>query len=111
MPMAGQRLDPKKLASSMSVEQLNETAEQYFRSIKDRTYHLAKPFASAREAPAHLLNLGLLLEGMELGPGLRVLDFGAGSCWLSRLLNEMKCASISCDVSPTALQIGRELFE
>ena len=38
-----------------------------------------------------------------------MLDFGAGSCWASRFLNQMGCRVISLDTSLTALNIGKEL--
>lgn len=41
---------------------------------------------------------------------MTVLDFGAGTCWLSRILAQMHCKPICCDVSEAALAIGRELF-
>jgi SAM-dependent methyltransferase len=41
---------------------------------------------------------------------MTVLEFGAGSCWLSRILTQLQCQAIACDVSSTALKIGRELF-
>jgi len=41
---------------------------------------------------------------------MTVLDFGAGTCWLSRLLAQLHCRPICCDVSTAALEIGRRLF-
>jgi SAM-dependent methyltransferase len=41
---------------------------------------------------------------------MTVLEFGAGACWLSRHLNQLGLKTISCDVSPSALARGKELF-
>jgi hypothetical protein len=41
---------------------------------------------------------------------MRVLDFGAGTCWLARFLIQLNCDVICCDSSPTALGIGERLF-
>ncbi|MBI4635827.1 MAG: class I SAM-dependent methyltransferase [Candidatus Rokubacteria bacterium] len=40
-----------------------------------------------------------------------MLDFGAGSCWVSAILNRMGCRTIAIDVSSTAIAIGRKCFE
>ena len=61
-------------------------------------------------APELLQNIGVLLSGMYLGKTMTVLDFGAGSCWLSRMLTQLECQTISCDVSDKALEIGKQLY-
>lgn len=92
------------------LEGLIKAAENYFRSIKDPVPLLKKPFHDTSEGPYLLCKTGLLLSGLRLGKGMTVLDFGAGSCWLSRFLNELHCATISLDPSRTALKFGRRLF-
>lgn len=92
------------------LEGLMQAAENYFRSIKDPIPLLKKPFHDTSEGPYLLCKTGLLLSGLRLGKGMTVLDFGAGSCWLSRFLNELHCATISLDPSKTALKFGRMLF-
>src|SRR6185369_11221284 len=71
----------------------------------------ALPFGNPIVAPHYLYNLGFLLAGLQLARTMRVLDFGAGTCWLSRHLNEMGCLTVSLDPSPAALELGRKLFE
>ncbi len=72
---------------------------------------LNKPLSTVRDSADILYRLGLVLEELDVGVGLTVLDFGAGSCWLSSHLNRLRCKTVSIDVSPTALKLGRELFE
>jgi SAM-dependent methyltransferase len=103
-------IDPKEVMRRLTVEQLSETADEYYRVVSDPTPLMSKPFAFLHESPEMLQNLGLLLGGLQLGRTMTVLDFGAGTCWLSRILTQLNCQAICCDVSPAALEIGRRLF-
>ena len=103
-------IDPQDMIDRLTVEDLCVTAENYFKSIPDPTPQMAKPFNSVLEASIELQNLGVLLSGLHLGQTMTVVDFGAGSCWLSRFLTQLQCQTISCDVSETALEIGERLF-
>lgn len=105
------KIDPADLIQELTVEELCESAEEYFASIDDYTFHMVKPFGGIMDAPELLYQMSLLLSGLRLGKSMTVLDFGAGTCWFSRFLNQMHCATISVDPSTTALRIGEELFE
>lgn len=97
------------------AEEFNRNAERHWRAIvaeaDGRSHALNKPFANVRDAPAMLYRLGLVLTELDLGVGMTVLDFGAGSCWLSACLNRLRCRTVAVDVSPTALALGRDLFD
>ena len=71
---------------------------------------LNKPFSTVRDTAAILYRLSLVLDVLDLGVGHTVVDFGAGSCWLSAFFNRLRCHTVSVDVSPTALDLGREVF-
>jgi SAM-dependent methyltransferase len=96
------------------TEEWNRAAEVYWKDVlgeaSARRHVLNKPFASVTDAPSMLYRLGLALSELRLGLGHVVLDFGAGSCWLSSCLNRLGCRTIAVDVSPAALEMGRELF-
>jgi ubiquinone/menaquinone biosynthesis C-methylase UbiE len=104
-------IDAEELVRTYSVAQLAETAEEYFAAVSSWTYHLAKPLGSVSEAPTMLAHFGAMLSALQLEPGLDLLDFGAGSCWTSRMLTQLGCQVVACDVSETALAMGRRLFE
>jgi SAM-dependent methyltransferase len=114
-PVADERaaefIDVRKLIAQTSIEELNRTAEQYFASLTNWDDHLAKPFSRAEDAPQLLINTGILLQGLSLIPGMTVLEYGAGTGWLSRFLTQLGCRAILLDVSPTALNIARELYK
>lgn len=103
-------IDPKELIKKVTLEEFCRTAEKYYQVVSDPTPLMSKPFTFMHEAPEMLQNMGLLLSGLHLGKTMTVLDFGGGTCWFSRFLAQLQCRTISCDVSETALKIGKELF-
>jgi len=104
-------INPKDIIKKYTVEELCQAADDYFKSISDPTHLMAKPFSSLQETPGMLQNLGLLLSGLKLAKTMTVLEFAAGTCWFSRHLHQLQCKTISCDVSNTALEIGKHLFQ
>lgn len=88
----------------------NEAAERYFATFPNRQFLLDKPFSDS-EAARHLIDTGILIDTLRLQPKDCVLEFGAGTCWLSHMLNRYGCRTVAVDVSSTALDIGRELFQ
>jgi SAM-dependent methyltransferase len=103
-------IDVRKLIAETPMEQLNRTAEVYFSSLDSWEHHLAKPFASVDDAPQLMISLGTVLQGLALAPGMTVLEFGAGTGWLSRFLTQLGCRMILLDVAPTALEIAKDLY-
>ena len=106
---AGHLIDVHEFKKTMTVESLNETAEQYFASVKNWD-QFVKPLASVEDTPALLNNFAHVLNGLQLVPGMTVLDFGAGTCWASRWLTQLGMEVIALDVSRTALKIGQAYY-
>jgi SAM-dependent methyltransferase len=109
-PPAEDFIDVRAMIANTPLDALNRTAEEYFAGLDHWEHHLAKPFANAGDTPALLINLAVLLQGLRLHPGMTVLELGAGTGWLSRILTQLGAESIVMDVSPTALQIAAELY-
>jgi len=110
------RLDrPASRATQAQLEQqtdtLNAAAECYFASHVDEGHLLDKPFSEPAALSRRLIDVGVLIDGLRLEPGDTVLELGAGSCWLSHLLNRFGCPTIAVDVSSSALAVGRRVFE
>jgi SAM-dependent methyltransferase len=103
-------IDVKAMIANTSIDELNAIAERYFSSLESWEHHLAKPFARVEDTPQLLISLGSLLQGLHLAPGMTVLEFGAGTGWLSKFLTQLGCRMILVDVSPTALRIAQELY-
>jgi SAM-dependent methyltransferase len=110
------RLDRPPSATPAAVleqqtDAFNAAAERYFAEHGDDGHLLDKPFSEPAALSRRLIDVGILIDGLRLEPGDTVLELGAGSCWLSHLLNRYGCRTIAVDVSPSALAIGRRVFE
>ncbi|MBB3666010.1 SAM-dependent methyltransferase [Prauserella sediminis] len=103
-------VDAAELLRTTTVEDLAATAEEYFSSLDDAELLLTKPLKEPGEAADLLVTFGQVLRGLQPAAGMTVLDFGAGTCWTSRLLTQLGCHVIAADVSPSALALGRELY-
>ncbi|HEX8491829.1 MAG TPA: class I SAM-dependent methyltransferase [Pyrinomonadaceae bacterium] len=103
-------IDVRKLIAELSVEELCQTAEEFFARLPNWDYLHAKPFAAIGETPELLVCFAQVVQGLNLLPDMTILDFGAGSCWTSRFLSQLGLQVIASDVSPSALKIGEELY-
>jgi SAM-dependent methyltransferase len=96
------------------TEEFNLAAESYWQEIAQdpgaRRQNSNRPLSTVQDTPGTLYRLGLMLQALDLGVGLTVLDFGAGGCWLSSMLNRLGCHTIAMDVSQTALDLGQAMF-
>ena len=116
-PGPGSRREPLPYTDAELLERMeefNRNADTHWQSIRDdpagRAHTLNKPFSTVTDTPSILYRLGILLAELDLGVGHTVLDLGAGSCWLSSCLNRLRCRTISVDIAPTALEVGKQLF-
>ena len=103
-------VDVKTLLTTLSIEELNRTSDEYFRQHGDITGYLGRPYSDAEEASDLMIAFSQVMNGLHPPYGSDILDFGAGTCWSTRFLTQMGHAVTAIDVSPTALDIGRELF-
>ncbi|MBK5258701.1 MAG: methyltransferase domain-containing protein [Thermoanaerobaculia bacterium] len=104
-------IDVEQLMAQTSIEEWNRRAEEYFAGLTNWDHHLSKPFNTPDETPALLINLAVLIQGLRLIPGQTVLEFGAGTGWLSRMLTQLGCRVILLDVSESALRIAKATYD
>ena len=104
-------IDPKKLIEELSIEDFNRYSDEYYKKLPAAEIQMGKPFSMPNHTPQLLVRLGLMLESLRLAPGMKVLDFGAGTCWISKSIWQMGCSVVAVDVSEEALRLGRRLFE
>jgi len=105
----GRAVEASRLVANTAA--YNDAAERYFAGFADPSFLLDKPFSETPLAAKHLIDAGVLIDAMRLRPGDVVAEIGAGSCWLSHMLNRFGCQTIAVDVSSTAIALGRQLFE
>ena len=98
-------------ATAARAAEYNAAAERYFADHPEPWLLLTKPFSDPTLLARCLIDAGALIAGARLQPGDTVVEIGAGSCWLSHLLNRYGCRTIAVDVSPTVLRVGRRRFE
>jgi ubiquinone/menaquinone biosynthesis C-methylase UbiE/glycosyltransferase involved in cell wall biosynthesis len=58
----------------------------------------------------YLFDLMVIAKSLDLRPGAEVLDFAAGSCYVSELLNRLGYLTVAYDLDAEILAIGRERF-
>lgn len=101
-------IDVKRLIERYSPEEHRAQADAYFASHPDDTPLLRKPFQGMPEAGQITQGVSLILRELKLFAGARVLDFGAGTAWLSKILAYLRCEAIAVDLSQAALELGRK---
>lgn len=104
-------IDYRELVERYSFGEHARRADQYFASLTMEAAIARKPFADPAEAAELCAGVSALLSGLRLFPGARVLDFGAGLCWFSKILALLGCEVTAADVSVQALSLGRKIIE
>ena len=109
-PSAG-LIDVRELIARHSNDEHVALADAYFAAMPENPKLLRKPFFGMRETAATLHGVSEVLSRLMLFPGAQVMDFGAGTGWLSKILAYIDCRPVAVDVSQVALEMGRRAFE
>ena len=84
---------------------------EYFLDENGKNHWLKKPFSGIEEAGSYCMQLGRLIGGLKLARGMTILDWGAGSCWMSEIMNKLGMNTIALDITKTGLEVGKKLFK
>jgi tRNA (cmo5U34)-methyltransferase len=93
------------------VESRKQAEREYPERIGDegRAWLRTKPFANEpRETARHLIDAGYVIELLELRPGMRFVELGCGSGWLTRFVARHGLDAHGYDISPQMIEIARE---
>ncbi len=94
------------------IDRFNEAAEQRFAVAVKGQDHIdferRKPFGDIVSGRIILYKFALLLAALDLKEGQRILDFGTGNGWISRMLNQMGLLATGVDVSASAVRFATE---
>ncbi len=82
-------------------------ADAYFVREQEEASLFRRPFQGSEDSQSRLIGLSLVLQHLALAPGVRVLDFGCGTGWLSRCLATMGADMLGVDVSDRVLDLAR----
>jgi 2-polyprenyl-3-methyl-5-hydroxy-6-metoxy-1,4-benzoquinol methylase len=104
-------VDFREVANKYTFQQHAERADAYFSGLDLDSPVARKPFATPFEAVELSAGVAAILSKLFLFRGAQVLDFGAGGCWLSRILALLGCQVTATDISANALQFGRGLMD
>jgi SAM-dependent methyltransferase len=97
------------LLKQYNIDELIAFANEYYKSNEGPRL-LRKPFILSDVI--HLLcECAYLVYGLGIAPGDKVLDFGCGTGWASRILNTCGCDVVGVDISDTALLQAQTLSE
>ncbi len=102
-------IDVRDVIARHSLEEHAARADAYFAGIAGNWLVRRKPWMNAVEAQDISRALAAIFANFALRPGLRVLDFGAGTCWLSIIFAYLGCEVIATDVSARALEQGARI--
>ena len=81
-------------------------------SGEHRRWLETKPFqGERRHTVRHLIDVGYIVDLLELGPGVSFLELGCGSGWLTRYAARCGADATGTDISPEMIEIARRQAE
>ena len=98
------------LIARYSVAEHAARADAYFDRMSESSELLRKPFFGISDTQSNMHGIAEILQRLKLFPGARVLDFGSGTGWFSRILAFLEADPIALDVSAKALALGQRAF-
>jgi len=99
-------IDAARLVAAFDDAEHARRADLYFARGELATQGLTKPWGTLEQTDENLDKLRAALELLRPFRMARVLDFGCGLGWISRVLARLQMRVHACDVAPTALRLA-----
>ena len=103
-------IDVKDVLARFKPEEHVARANAYFVREHEEDQLFRRPFHGVQEVQPRIAGLSYVLQQLELFEGAKVLDFGCGTGWLSRVIATLGLEVIGVDVSENALRLGRQFI-
>jgi ubiquinone/menaquinone biosynthesis C-methylase UbiE len=109
---AGPSRDGRRPFAPRDAGGAKDAEKTYLSRAGSEAWERTKPFAP----PGHdmlpqglplIFDFAVAVTFLEIGPGERVLDLGAGPCWVSEWLQRLNVETVSVDISVDMLRVGR----
>lgn len=100
-------IDVRKLIAGADIASHLRRADEYFQGMSLENGEFRKPFMGS-EAVQSVPLLGVMLSNLEFYSGIRIMDFGCGTGWLSQSLALMGAEVVAVDASASALRLAEQ---
>ena len=78
-------------------------------SAEHRRWLVSKPFqGEQRHVVRHLIDVGYIVDLLQLGPNSTFVELGCGSGWLTRYAARAGAEAVGYDISPEMIEIARD---
>ena len=107
-------LEAIRQAVAAHAERLDHLQDVTLQNTPQEPYHREHSLRFPLSIHSHdsgfryLFDFMVVAQSLELRPGAEVLDFAAGSCYVSELLNRLGYLTVAFDLDPKILALGRE---
>jgi 2-polyprenyl-3-methyl-5-hydroxy-6-metoxy-1,4-benzoquinol methylase len=101
-------IDVNELIGSYDLAHHRAKASEYFAQIGPTHDVMRKPFNSLAECVDLLPGIAAVIEGLQLFKGAKVLDFGCGGGWLTRIFALLGWEAHGVDLATSAVAVAQQ---